>query len=147
MVLTLAVAAMTVAPASAQQNIQKEWVHFEPGATSATVKARIKGDQIVAYALHARAGQTLKVSLNTSSRSNYFNVMAPGNRDAAIFVGSTSGNHFGDVLRVTGDYRVRVYLMASAARRNESADYTISFELTKTPLGALGPKPKVIGAP
>ena len=58
-----------------------------------------------------------------------------------------AGLNFSDVLKATGDYRVRVYLMGGAACRNESANYTISFEITKTPLGALGPKPKVIGAP
>ena len=36
-----------------------------------------------------------------------------------MFVGSISGNQFEGRLPASGDYKVRVYLMRSAARRDE----------------------------
>jgi hypothetical protein len=42
-----------------------------------------------------------------------------------MFVGSSSGNQFEGRLPASGDYKVRVYLMRSAARRDEIADYRL----------------------
>ena len=42
-----------------------------------------------------------------------------------MFVGSTSGNQFEGRLPASGDYKVRVYLMRSAARRDEIANYRL----------------------
>jgi len=151
----LAIAMIAAAPVLAQEHIQKERVRFAAGATSATIKATIKGDQTVDYVLGAAAGQTMVVSLQSSNASNYFNVMPPGS-DAATFVGSTSGNEFSGALTAAGDYTVRVYLMRNAARRNESASYTITFKIlngppgdakvTGTPYHATGNVPCSIGA-
>ena len=54
-----------------------------------------------------------------------------------MFVGSTSGNTFTVTLPDEGDYRVRVYLMRAAARRNESSTYTLTIGLTGKPLAPL----------
>jgi hypothetical protein len=64
------------------------------------------------------------VHFKPSNPSAYFNVMPPGS-DEAIFIGSTSGNEFTTDLEASGVYRIRVYLMRSAARRNESVSYTL----------------------
>jgi hypothetical protein len=42
-----------------------------------------------------------------------------------MFIGSTSGNQYEGVLPASGDYKVRVYLMRSAARRDEVANYRL----------------------
>jgi hypothetical protein len=42
-----------------------------------------------------------------------------------MFIGSTSGNQFEGILPANGDYKIRVYLMRSAARRGEAADYRL----------------------
>jgi hypothetical protein len=124
--------------AAADAGIRQERVQFAKGSTSAVVKGRLKGDADVDYLVRAGAGQTISVSLKPSNPSNYFNVLPPGSKDAAMFVGSTSGNSFTGVLPADGDYAVRVYLMRSAARRNEASDYTLTVAVTGA---ALAPTP------
>ncbi len=109
--------------------IREERVQFKPGETGATIKGRIKGRQIVDYRLSAKAGQSMAVILETSNRSNYFNITAP-DADSAMFIGSISGNRFVGSLSKGGEYIVRVYLMPNAERRGETAKYTINFALS-----------------
>lgn len=45
-------------------------------------------------------------------------------------------------LPVDGDYTVRVYLMRSAARRNETAEYTLTVGITGQVSCSVGPDPK-----
>lgn len=111
-----------------------ERVSFRAGASSATLKGTIKGYEIIDYLLGAKAGQTMNVTLKTSNGANYFNVLPPGS-DAAVARGDTSGNAWTGTLPVDGDYRVRVYLMRSAARRNEVANYTLTVGITGGPVG------------
>ncbi len=138
--------------ALAASGIETRLVHFAKGASSTTLKGALKGDRTVDYTLRARAGQTLTVALKTTNNANYFNVLPPGSRDAAIFVGSSGGNEWSGALPSDGEYTIRVYLMRSAARRSESADYTLTVGVTgdaATP--ALGRAPagdaKVKGTP
>ncbi len=141
------------ASAFAADSIQSRPLHFAKGASSATVKGSLKGYSIIDYKLRARAGQTMSVTLKTGNTSNYFNVMPPGSRDVAIFVGSTSGDEWTGALPADGEYTIRVYLMRSAARRHETANYTLKVGITgsasATP--ALGAAPasdaKVKGTP
>jgi hypothetical protein len=100
-------------------------VQFAKGANSATVQGTIKGYETVDYLLGARKGQSMNVSLATDNGANYFNIIAPGKADEAMFVGSTAGNQFEGTLPANGDYKVRVYLMRSAARRDEVAKYRL----------------------
>ena len=104
-------------------------MHFKPGASSVTVTRTIKGDETIDYILGAKAGQTMTVTLKSSNRSNYFNVLPPGSEEA-IFIGSSEGNNFKGPLPKSGDYSVRVYLMRNAARRNETANLTLTFSIT-----------------
>jgi hypothetical protein len=114
---------LVVSPLSvAAQNIKVKPITFTAGASSATVNGSLIGYQIVDYKLRAKAGQTMSVSLKTNNGANYFNVLPPGS-NAAIAIGSTIGNKWTGTLPVNGDYTVRVYLMRSAARRNETANY------------------------
>lgn len=125
------------------QGIRQERVSFHAGASSTTVSGSIKGDEIIDYKLDAKAGQTMSVSMKTSSGANYFNVLPPGS-DAAIANGSNLGNQWTGTLPVDGDYTVRVYLMRSAARRNETAKYTLTVGITGT---AGSTDAKVAGTP
>ncbi len=115
--------ALSGASAVAQERTQR--VQFARGASSATIKGQIKGDAGVTYVVGARAGQTLSVDLKTGNGANYFNVTAPGANEA-LFIGSTSGTTFRGTLPADGDYRIQVYLMRSAARRNEVANYSLT---------------------
>ena len=74
----------------------------------------------------AKARQTLVVILESGNRSCNSNVTAPG-EDSAMFVGSTSGSRFVGEAPKDGEYIVRLYLMRNAARRGETAAYTIHF--------------------
>ena len=114
--------------ASAEVHIRQEQIQFKRGASDTTITGRIKGYQSVDYQLRARAGQSLVVNFKPSNLSAYFNILPPGT-DAAIFVGSTSGNRFEAELPADGVYTIRVYLMRNAARRNETARYTLEVSI------------------
>jgi len=109
----------------ATDDIRTERVSFKKGASSAVVESTIKGYEIADYLLGARAGQHMKVSLATKHGATYFNILAPGENEVAMFNGSISENQFEGMLPASGDYRIRVYMMRSAARRNEAANYRL----------------------
>jgi hypothetical protein len=91
---------------------------------STTVKGTIKGDDSVHYIVELNAGEKLTVSMTTSNRGSYFNVL-PLDSDNALFVGSSEGLSFSGAVPDEGEYVVQVYLMRNAARRNEKANYTL----------------------
>jgi hypothetical protein len=117
-------------PLWARDEIRTERVHFKHGASSAVVEGSIKGYQTVDYVLGARKGQYMNVSMATNNGANYFNILAPGENEVAMFNGSTAENQYEGTLPATGDYKVRVYLMRSAARRNEVAKYRLKMIIT-----------------
>ena len=114
---------------SAQTGIEEKQVFFDKGKTSATISEKISGDQTIDYVLGAKKGQTMTVNLKTDNTANYFNVLPPGSEEA-IFIGSTLGNYWTGVLPEDGNYKIRVYLMRNAARRNEKANYTLKVGIT-----------------
>ncbi|MFM8294299.1 MAG: hypothetical protein ACKN9E_07105 [Microcystaceae cyanobacterium] len=114
----------------AGNNIRTERVQFKPGASSKVIKGSIKGDQSVDYVINARKNQSANISLGSKNSSIYFNILAPGEKDVAMFNGSVNGNQFEGTLPQSGDYKVRVYLMRSAARRNEVANYTLDIAIS-----------------
>jgi hypothetical protein len=118
------------------EGIETRTVQFAKGTASATIKGSLKGRQTIDYTLRAKAGQTMSVSLKTSNGGNFFNVLPPGSNDVALFVGSSDGNDWTGVLPADGEYKVRVYLMRSAARRNETASYTLTVGITGAPKAA-----------
>jgi hypothetical protein len=126
--LILTVIGFLAAPVWAENAIRKETVQFAKGSTQATIQARIKGDADVDYLVRAKAGQTMTVTLKTSNRMNYFNVLPPDTGEA-LFVGQDGSGHFEGVLPKDGEYTIRVYLMRAAARRNESAQYTLTVKV------------------
>ena len=122
--------AIAAAAASAADGIETRPLRFAKGASSATVKGTLRGGQTIDYKVGAKAGQTMTVGLTTSNAANYFNVLPPGSNDVAVFVGSTGGNDWKGTLEADGTYTIRLYLMRSAARRNESANYTLTVGIT-----------------
>lgn len=127
----LALSAMVLPPAAiAQAPMPKpERVQFAKGTSSKAIKGTIKGDQSRLFVVNLRAGQTISVKLVSSNASANFNVTAPG-AEQAMFIGSTSGNEFKDVIPSSGDYKIDLYLMRNAARRNETANFTITISAT-----------------
>ncbi|MEB3359444.1 MAG: MliC family protein [Synechococcales bacterium] len=111
--------------AQASRDIRVERVQFASGATSAVVENSITGYEIIDYVLNAQAGQYANISMATDNAANYFNILAPGETEVAMFNGSSGENQYEGILPESGDYRIRVYMMRSAARRNEVANYRL----------------------
>ena len=67
----------------------------------------------------------MNVSMANKHGATYFNILAPGQNEVAMFNGSVSQNQYEGVLPESGDYKVRVHMMRSAAHRNEVANYRL----------------------
>ena len=131
--LLAALIAIATSPALARDEIRTEKVEFKRGATSATINGKIRGYEVVDYVLEASKGQQMNVSMATDNLASYFNILAPGEENQAMFVGSTSGNQFEGGLPKSGAYKIRVYMMRSAARREEVANYRLEMIVTGSP--------------
>ena len=83
--------------------------------------------------LEASKGQHMNVSMATHNGANYFTILPPGENEVGIFNGSTNGNQFEGTLPKSGAYKIRVYMMRSAARRNEVANYRLEMIVTGAP--------------
>lgn len=106
-----------------------ENVHFAAGAHSATFKGSVTGYDGVNYMLGANAGQMVHVLFSGDNGACYFNYWEPG-ADTAVHQGEIAGNEFSMRLSTSGKQRVQVYLMRSAARRNETCHYSVTIEIT-----------------
>jgi hypothetical protein len=129
--VTVAWIALLTLNLHASEGIRKLPVQFKKGASQASVKGHIKGRETIDYILRARKGQTMTFNLKTSNPMAYFNVLPPGSNEA-IFIGQVGGSHFEGKLTKNGEYTIRVYLVPAAARRNESAKYTLTVRVTGT---------------
>lgn len=127
-IAVVAIALACWGPAVAAEAQQRR-VTFASGASAKTLSGSITGDQSLDYVLGGKAGQTMTVTLKTAHGANSFNVLPPGSA-AAIGRGDLSDNAWTGTLPVDGDYRVRVFLMRAAARRNETATYTLTVGIT-----------------
>lgn len=112
--------------------IRTERVSFAKGASSATVKGSVKGYNVVDYVVSAQKGQTMSVSLTTSSSFAYFNVR--GSKDG--FASELDVNpkameekNWKASLPKSGDYYIRVYLVRAEARRDGKADYDLTISV------------------
>ena len=135
--LTMAIACGTPAALVAQDDTRTETVRFDAGTSGTTITDSITGYESVLYTLGAEAGQRMQVSLEPTNLATYFNVYAPGKGpgDEAIANAGTMGemvpdlNRFDGVLPASGTYTISVYMMRSAARREEVSDYSLSISI------------------
>jgi hypothetical protein len=143
------VALFLAAPAAlAQIDVRTERVQFERGASSAVIEDSITGYETMDYVLGAREGQYMNVSMATDNTANYFNIRAPRETEVAFFNGSVSENQYEGILPESGDYRIRVCLMRSAARRDELANYRVEMIIAagEKKSTAAGPEPEIAAA-
>lgn len=110
------------------QPIEEQRVSFTAGTSGTRIQARITGSEMTDYLLGAGKGQIMTISFEPDNSSAYFNLMRE-NDPEAIHIGSIAGNSYQGELPASGDYRIRVYLMRNAARRNETADYTLNISI------------------
>lgn len=124
-------ALMFVAAYSFADDARNETVKFASGSSSATIEDSITGYNTVNYMLDARAGQTMTVELETEHTATYFNIYVPGKGpgDAAMFIGSINGSRYEGELPSDGTYTVQVYMMRSAARREETSNFTLDIAI------------------
>jgi polyribonucleotide nucleotidyltransferase len=107
-----------------KNEIQKISIQFDTGSTKKVIEGNVTGREIRDYLINIKKGQQLKFRLvTTSGRTPYFNVMEPGEEYEALYNGSINGNQYEGVSKKSGVYTARVYLMRSAARRNEIGTY------------------------
>ncbi|RVQ69283.1 hypothetical protein EKN06_03575 [Croceicoccus ponticola] len=112
-------------PAAQVDDIPIERVEFAAGENAITIEDSITGYEMIDYVAKFAAGQPLNVSMATQNTAAYFNILAPGEDEVAFHVGSVAGNQYKGLTTSAGDYRIRVYMMRSAARRGEKADYKL----------------------
>ncbi len=153
----LLICMFSVSQLFAQADIEEKVIHFTPGSSSAKIEGSIQGYQIIDYLLTAKKGQAMTVNMHTNHLANYYNVLFEDD-PTALHNSSINGQAFAGILPQDGMYRIRVYLMRSAARRNEKATYTIDVSITGsraalgdamvegTPYHATGPLPCSFGS-
>lgn len=146
MIQTRALAALVLTlvalATGAADKVTRTPVTFPDGATETTLTGTITGYDSIEYLVPAGAGQELVVTLASPNAGLYFNVLAPG-EPVALFNGARSGTAFKGTLAAPGEYVVQVFLVRAAARRAESADYTLTVALTGTaqPAAEAAPAP------
>lgn len=116
-------------PGQAHAQDRSEQIRFAPGRSSRTVRDTISGYEGIDYLINVRAGQRIAATLRTSNPSSYLNIKARGSSEA-LFNGSIDENIGDIVVPSSGDYVVEVYLMRNAARRGETADFSLTVEVT-----------------
>lgn len=122
---TLVCALLLQGSAWAADPVRHEAVELAQGAPARTLAGKIKGYATVEYSIAAPANSKLDIKLNSAHPSLYFNVAAEGS-DQAIFVGSRDGAHFNAGVSAATRYKVTVYLMRNAARKNQTASYQLA---------------------
>jgi hypothetical protein len=111
--------------------IETRKITFPAGKSATTISSSVKGNQTIDYKVNAKDGQVMKVTMKSNINANYFNVLAPGSADEAIYTGQIDGNNkFEGTISLSGEYTIRVYLMRSAARNNTKANFTLTVSLT-----------------
>lgn len=118
--------------AQARDNVAVTQVALPAAATTRVFKGVLRGDARAEYVFQLPAGSRILVDLKTTNASNYVNLVQDG-KEEALFAGAMGGNSADIVLREAGTYRVVVYLMRNAARRNEQARYTVRLRTMPLP--------------
>lgn len=127
----VATAALLFVPAMAKDKVTTHQVHFDKGTNGTTVKGHVKGYDTVYYTLGAKAGQSMRVSLE--SKKAYINIFDAGKGagDEAMFRGSIEGRNYTGILSKSGTYTIQVFLMRNEARRGTNAPYTLHMGIDK----------------
>ena len=119
----------TEAPASS--NAAK--VEFKPGTSGLTLEGAVRGNEYFDYSLGANAGQTMNVDLRVDGTNGngtiYFNILPPGSRGEAIYVGSRDGTSATVRLPQSGEYVIRLYLMGNDRDTGKTVGYDLGVSI------------------
>lgn len=116
--------AFLLAPANQVGAQNRVRVRFARSALSATVRGRINGYKYVDYIIAARAGQTLKLKLQTTGSAEIV-VFTPSDEN----VDGASGLEYTGEIEYTGDYKIRILQPRAFARRNNASNYTLRISI------------------
>ena len=150
-ILLTAIAALLPCIASADQTTTHR-IQFEQGKSSATLTGKVSGRDTVLYKLNAKDGQFLKVTFKADKGAAGYNIYIPGRGpgDEALHISETGGTVYRGQLYKTGDHTISVFLNRAAARRGESANFTLHVKVTDKPpvakeeVPATGPVPQKV---
>ena len=119
---SLAIFALSIS-VSAQSKVV---VKFKAGETSVTRKDQVAGYKYIDYIIRAKSGQTMDVKLKADNETCGFHIYYSDMKevDDASGVKESSRN-----VDVDDDYVVRVILPRSAARRKETARFTLDVSI------------------
>lgn len=99
-------------------------LRLAPGQAQVEVSGSVTGYQTQVYEFDGAVGREVTVLLKYPGQASlYHNVIAPSG--TAVFNGSIEGDRFRAILRESGRYQVRVYLMRNDARRGKRAAFTL----------------------
>ena len=95
------------------------------------VKGRLSGYKAIVFAIALKKGQVIHVAFSSPSPSAYFNLIDEGDASgAALFIGQASSTRKLEFRAESdGVYLLQPYLIRSAARRGQHADYVFRVEL------------------
>ncbi len=119
---------LALATTASAQEVRHQPLNLDEIGELRIVEGTIRGNEIVDYQVAGERSQILSVDLMTSNLANYFNIV-PASSNEAIFIGSTQGAVADVPLPESGAYVIRVYLMRSAARRDETAKFSLGVSL------------------
>jgi hypothetical protein len=109
--------------ASAQAKVR---VRFAKGTSSATVKGKVAGYKYIDYLIRAKSGQTMSVKLNSAHSACNFVIFYSNMENVEEAAGV---QEFTRPVDVDDDYVVRVLLPRAAARRKESANFSLKIAI------------------
>jgi Bacterial SH3 domain len=143
---TAAAVALLAAGAAAQERVT-----FAEGTPVAMVEGSLAGQAASAFVVTGAAGQSLTVTLESDNPQAYFNILAPattpGELGPAMFSGAREGRRFEGPLPQAGDYMVQVLLSRAAARKAETASFSLSLSLTGEGAASAGFADGLAGGP
>lgn len=124
----LAAGLVALSPPAAAQQVRSEKVESADASTGVILSGKVRGHDSAEYTVTGAAGQILSVDLLSENGALNFTVTPKGAAEA-VFMSETTGPVADVTLPADGDYVVQVYLMRSAARRDDGADYTLGIGL------------------
>ena len=100
-------------------------VRFARGTSSATLRGRVSGYKYIDYIIGVRAGQKLKLKLETGGSAELV-ILAPSGENIS---GGLEGIQFTVETEFSGDYKIRVLQPRAFARRNNASNYTLRISI------------------
>jgi hypothetical protein len=111
------------------QEVQDVRIESSGGESTITIRSRTIGYAIDDYAVRVDAGARAAISFQSDHPDSHFDILDPDEADAVIFDGVAEGDYFEGTLPRSGKIGIRVYLTRNAARRGETADYTLKMSV------------------